>query len=75
MSFRHKGVNYSKDPKVCMVVDCPKKAIYVNVSSYSCRKTGRGYCAEHKALAVPTGRSWSESTEGFYSHESDKESK
>jgi hypothetical protein len=76
VSFHQKGVNYQKDdPKVCMVADCHKKALYVNVSSYSCRKTGRGYCEEHKSLAVPTGAAYSKTTEDYYAHDSDKEPK
>ena len=37
-----------KDPALCMVTDCHRKALYRGGRS----ATSRGYCAQHKAFAT-----------------------
>lgn len=38
------------DARMCMVKDCPKKAIYRSPARN--RKSQRGYCSEHRHLAL-----------------------
>jgi hypothetical protein len=47
-----KGVNPNSDPLICMVIGCGKKAIYRSASSARVSGSQRGYCSEHRALAV-----------------------
>jgi hypothetical protein len=77
VTFHRKGTNYKSLPGQCMVVGCLGPAIYVNVSSYQCRKTKRGYCSKHKNFARPHGQSFAESSENYYkwSDDHDQEDK
>jgi hypothetical protein len=43
-----RGISKHKaDPALCMVTECPRKALY-----RANKKSKRGYCSEHKDLAV-----------------------
>lgn len=46
------GIDTNKPVHVCMVVGCKKKAIYRKAASVSTNNTQRGYCSDHRSMAV-----------------------
>ena len=45
---RRSGVRLNGDPGRCMVIGCTRNVLYRALQS----RVGRGYCADHKHLAV-----------------------
>lgn len=50
------GVSNRGDERLCMVIGCPKVALYRNATSAAVRHTKRGYCAAHRHLALQSKR-------------------
>lgn len=47
-----KGIRLNGDVKVCMVAGCGRKALYRTGAKMRGAPTQRGYCSEHRHLAV-----------------------